>query len=65
MAFELRGPTGSEWTFMPDKPAATTIRGDGVDLCLVAARRVDPRDTSLTGEGPDADAVLELVRTYA
>ena len=26
---------------------------------------VDPTETSLTGEGPDADAVLELVRTYA
>ena len=32
---------------------------------MVAARRVDPSDTGLTGEGPDTEAVLELVRTYA
>jgi hypothetical protein len=34
-------------------------------LCAVAARRVAPSATSLVGEGPDADAVLALVRTYA
>ena len=65
VAFELTGPDGEEWTFQPADPASTVIRGDGVELCLVAARRRDPRDTSLRGEGPDADAVLELVRTYA
>jgi uncharacterized protein (TIGR03084 family) len=65
VAFELKGPTGAPWDFIPDETPATTIRGDGVDLCLVAARRVDPKETSLQGEGPDADAVLELVRTYA
>lgn len=65
VAFELRGPTGRDWIFTPEKPALTTIRGDGADLCLVAARRVDPHGASLTGEGPDATAVLELVRTYA
>jgi uncharacterized protein (TIGR03084 family) len=65
VAFELKGPTGDEWKFVPDDAAVTTIRGDGVELCLVAARRVVPSETSLTGEGPDVDAVLELVRTYA
>jgi hypothetical protein len=65
VAFELRGPGGGEWTFAPDEPAVTTIRGDGVELCQVAARRVLPADTRLRGEGPDAAAVLELVRTYA
>jgi len=65
VAFELRGPSGDRWDFVPDEPALTTIRGDGVDLCLVAARRAEPARTSLEGEGPDADAVLELVRTYA
>jgi uncharacterized protein (TIGR03084 family) len=43
----------------------TVIRGDAVELCLVAARRVAPEDTALRGEGPDAQVVLELVRTYA
>jgi uncharacterized protein (TIGR03084 family) len=65
VSFELTGPSGSAWTFVPEDDAATTIRGDGVELCLVAARRIDPGDTSLVGEGPDAAAVLELVRTYA
>jgi hypothetical protein len=36
-----------------------------VELCLVAARRADPLDTGLRSQGPDAGAVLELVRTYA
>jgi uncharacterized protein (TIGR03084 family) len=65
VAFDLRGPTGAEWGFTPDESPMTTIRGDGVELCLVAARRIDPQATSLTGDGPDADAVLQLVRTYA
>jgi uncharacterized protein (TIGR03084 family) len=65
VAFELLGPSGAPWTFTPDAEPVTTIRGDGYELCLVAARRVDPADTGLTGDGPDVDAVLELVRTYA
>ena len=65
VAFELRGPGDDAWNFVPDEPAITTIRGDGVELCLVAARRVEPSATALTGEGPDVEAVLELVRTYA
>jgi len=63
--FVLRGPTGTTWEFTPDDPPASTIRGDGHELCLVAARRVAPGETSLRGEGPDAEAVLSLVRTYA
>lgn len=65
VAFSLKGPDGTAWEFTPDSPAVTTISGDGVELCLVAARRLSPEDTALSGEGPDADAVLELVRTYA
>jgi uncharacterized protein (TIGR03084 family) len=65
VAFHLLGPTGEPWKLLPDQPAATTIAGAGVDLCLVAARRVAAANTALTGTGPDADAVLELVRTYA
>lgn len=65
VAFELRGPNGGEWTFLPDEPALTTIRGDGVELCRVAARRLSPGDTRLRAEGPDSAAVLDLVRTYA
>lgn len=65
VAFELVGPNGNEWHFSPDGDPVTVIRGAAVELCLVAARRVDPATTALSGEGPDADAVLELVRTYA
>lgn len=65
VAFELAAPGGELWEFVPDTEPATVIRGDAIDLCRVAARRADPAQTSLRGEGPDADAVLELVRTYA
>jgi len=65
VAVDLVAPSGDRWTFEPDEAAATTIRGSAVDFCEVAARRVDPADTDLLGEGPDAATVLQLVRTYA
>jgi uncharacterized protein (TIGR03084 family) len=65
VAFRLVSPGGSVWEFAPGEPASTIISGPAVELCEVAARRSDPSATSLHGEGPDADAVLELVRTYA
>ena len=72
VAFHLRAPDGSPWDFVPDAPAAgadpttmTIIRGDAIDLCLVAGRRGTAAATGLTGEGPDAAAVLDLVRTFA
>ena len=65
VAFELRGTDGATWHFTPDPVAVTTIRGDAVELCLVAARRLEPSNSDLGGEGPDGGAVLELVRTYA
>jgi uncharacterized protein (TIGR03084 family) len=65
VAFELVGPAGETWDFVPDSEPVTVIRGEAAELCAVAARRVDPSLTNLAGEGPDVDAVLELVRTYA
>ena len=65
VAFDLRAPSGRQWHFVPDTEPSTLIEGAGADLCLVAARRVAAEDTSLRGSGPDARAVLELVRTYA
>ncbi len=65
VAFDLVGPTGNRWAFGTEAGAPTTIRGPGVDLCLVASRRVAPDATALIGEGPDAESVLELVRTWA
>lgn len=65
VAFSLTAPGGDTWHFVPDEPAVTTIEGSALDLCTVAARRADAGDTDLQGEGPDAAAVLELVRTFA
>jgi uncharacterized protein (TIGR03084 family) len=65
VAFRLVGPSGQPWEFLPDEPAVTTIRGSAVDLCAVAARRLDPAATTLEGDGPDAGDILALVRTYA
>jgi uncharacterized protein (TIGR03084 family) len=65
VAFELIGPHGDRWDFEPADPPVTVIRGEALDLCRVAAQRAQPADTSLQGDGPDVDAVLALVRTYA
>lgn len=65
VAFLLTAPNGSRWDLAPAEPAVTTISGPATDLCAVAARRVDPAATTLHGDGPDAESVLALVRTYA
>ncbi len=68
VAFELEGPVGSSWSFVPEAsagPAATVVRGSAAELCEVAGQRADAADTDLTAEGPDAVAVLALVRTFA
>jgi uncharacterized protein (TIGR03084 family) len=63
VAFRLVGPGGDAWDFGDDAP--TVIAGSGVELCQVASRRLPADASSLRGEGPDAEAVLELVRTWA
>jgi uncharacterized protein (TIGR03084 family) len=65
VALDLTGPNGEQWRFDPDEAALTTIRGSAAEFCEVAARRVEPDATDLVGDGPDAAAVLRLVRTYA
>jgi uncharacterized protein (TIGR03084 family) len=71
VAFELTAPSGDVWTFAPGKSphagsdAPTRLTGDAVELCLVAGQRLDAAATGLRAEGPDGDAVLELVRTFA
>ena len=65
VAFHLTGPSGERWDLVPDEEPSTVVRGDALDLCLVAGRRRAPGETGLVAEGPDAEAVLELVRTYA
>jgi uncharacterized protein (TIGR03084 family) len=61
----LKAPDGSTWRFDPDEPAATVVEGDGNAFCLLAARRLTPAESGLTATGPDAEAVLELARTFA
>lgn len=65
VAFDLVGPTGDRWAFGVDNDPVTVVRGSGVELCEVAGRRCAPGATALIATGPDAAAVLELVRTYA
>lgn len=65
VALELTGPLGERWDFLPDRTALTTIRGEALELCMVAGRRLDPSRTGLSADGPDGAAVLELIRTYA
>ena len=62
--FELHAPSGEQWTF-GEEDAPTVIRGAAVDLVEVAGQRRTAEGTSLSGEGPDAEGVLELVRTFA
>jgi len=65
VAFALDAPNGDTWHFVPDDEAVTVVEGTAVELCTVAGQRAAAADTGLRGEGPDAAAVLELVRTFA
>lgn len=65
VAFHLTGPGGEAWDLDPDEPALTTVTGPALELCEVAARRRNPGETSLVADGPDAAAVLDVVRTWA
>jgi uncharacterized protein (TIGR03084 family) len=65
VALSLTAPDGTTWEFTPDGPATTTVTGPALDFCLVAARRLHSSDSALAATGPDGDAVLELVRTFA
>jgi uncharacterized protein (TIGR03084 family) len=61
----LQSPAGGTWRFDPAEPAVTVVEGDGHAFCLLAARRLSPAESGLIATGPDADAVLELTRTFA
>lgn len=64
VAVILRTPDGRTWEF-GDAGAPTTVTGDAVTFCQVATRRVPGHSSGLQAVGPDADAVLDLVRTFA
>ena len=65
VTFDLAAPNGDTWHFEPDEEPLTVIEGSAFDLCLVAGQRAVAADTGLAGRGPDARAVLDLVRTFA
>lgn len=65
VAFSLEAPDGTTWTFGEPGEAATVVTGRALDLCEVAGRRVDAGATTLTAVGPDGEAVLRLLRTFA
>lgn len=65
IAFDLTGPGGDTWTFSPEVEPATVVHGPAADLCAVAGQRRAAADTDLTAAGPDAEAALRLVRTFA
>ena len=65
VAFDLRAPSGARWQFVPDTEPTTVIEGAGAESLSRRCASRGPDDTSLRGDGPDARAVLELVRTYA
>jgi hypothetical protein len=64
VALRLTGPSGEAWSF-GDDDSTVTVEGAAGEWCRVAARRLRPDDTSLRAEGPGAERVLEVVRTYA
>jgi uncharacterized protein (TIGR03084 family) len=64
VAVSLTAPVGGTWDFGTGPGAATTITGNALDFCLVAARRLDPAAAELHADGPDGSQVLALLRTY-
>jgi uncharacterized protein (TIGR03084 family) len=64
--FELTSATDdSDVRIFGADDAPTLIAGAAVDLCRVAGQRADATETSLCGTGPDAPAVLRIMRTFA
>lgn len=64
VAVILGTPDGRTWQF-DDGSALTTITGDALTFCLVAARRIPGEESGLVATGIDRVAVLDLVRTFA
>lgn len=65
VAAVLTAPDGSTWEFGVSDGPATTIRGSALDFCRVAGQRLEHGASDLSAEGPDADTVLRVVRTFA
>jgi uncharacterized protein (TIGR03084 family) len=61
---ELTGPTGDTWRYGPTG-ADSTITGPAGAFCRVAAQRLSPEDSGLIVKGPNGEAALRVLRTYA
>lgn len=62
--FELTGPDGEQWSFT-DGTEGSVLRGDALELCLIAVKRRDPGDAStISAEGAPAEAALRAVRCF-
>lgn len=62
---ELTAPDGvTSWEFGPDG-AESVISGPAGAFCRVAAQRLAPERSGLRATGPQGDAALRLLRTYA
>lgn len=65
VSFELQAPDGGRWSFTDSPDAPNRITGSALDLCRVAGQRLAVVDSDLRGEGPDAERILGLLRTFA
>jgi uncharacterized protein (TIGR03084 family) len=62
---DLAAPDGvTVWRFGPDG-AGSVISGTAGAFCRVAAQRLAPGQSGLRATGPQGDAALRLLRTYA
>ena len=64
VAVILTTPDGPVWE-VRDGEDLTAVTGDAETFCQVATRRLPGHASGLHAAGPDADAVLDLVRTFA
>jgi uncharacterized protein (TIGR03084 family) len=64
VAFELEAPDGGTWVF-GERTGETVVRGSAAALCEVAGQRASAQVTDLRADGPDGEAVLASMRTFA
>lgn len=61
---ELVAPSGQMWVWGPEG-AEQSVRGSGIDFCLLVTQRRHPSDLDLVAEGPDAQRWLEIAQAFA
>jgi uncharacterized protein (TIGR03084 family) len=61
---ELTGPGDDTWRYGPSG-ADSTVTGAAGAFCRVGARRLAPEDSGLVATGPNGEAALRVLRTYA